>query len=196
MDEETVNQFNDKLEPNEKLQWSGKPYSGIHFEIKNLENKFSNNIVPFVILLGLLAIFKAFNFFTDLGFVILIICTFAFPLATELINEIVIQPLIRKYTFYAISNQRIIFLSRFITYNNKSINLNSIKQIRLHLYKNGKGTIQLDSGNEHHWTEKIRISKNYYLLQKNRGPKLELVDDASRVYDFIKELQWKINKEG
>ena len=193
MDENIEAQFSDELDPNEKLQWTGKPYSGIHFNFKDFEYVILNYIVPFVILLVLLIYFNSILSFIDLWIVILLICVFAFPLLIGLINTLIIEPIIRKKISYIISDRRIIIKNELKESENKSINLDSIKEINLQLYKNGRGTIQLENRSNSPWIKNFRASKYFFSKRKFRGAKLELLEDVFKVYDLIKKLQWNKN---
>ena len=59
------------------------------------------------------------------------------------------------------------------------------------LYKNGKGNILLGDEIEETWFDKDIVTKFYFTKHKKNGPLLELINDASDVFNLLNKLVWK-----
>ncbi|MBA4385674.1 MAG: hypothetical protein C0410_13125 [Anaerolinea sp.] len=195
MDENIVNQFVDELDPDEKLIWCGKPFPGYLFDRKDI-----GYFVPsrtFILLIPVLLIINNQTELTllEIGIIIIILSIIGIPVLISLSNKLVIEPSKRRNKAYAITNQRIMIKSNEIKSKTRSIDLESIQKINVHLYRNGKGTIYFGNGIEESWVDKDIVTKFYFSKHKNDEPKLELVNDASNVFNLINKLQWKKKKK-
>jgi hypothetical protein len=191
MNEEITAQFSNDLDPAENILWCDKPFPGLLFDRKDIG--FFVPIRSYILLIPVILIINTQSEVTllELGIIVMIISIIGIPVFASLFNKLVVEPRKRKNTIYAITSQRIYIKSDLPNGNIKSINLNSIKKIGMNLYKNGKGNILLGDEIEETWFDKDIVTKFYFSKRKKDGVILELVNDASDVFNLLNKLIWK-----
>lgn len=166
---------------NEKLLWVGQPKQGLVFR------KIDWIYLP----ASILACWAYFTFFwqglyqpdSPLPFKIFTLL-FTALLLFQWFGRFLFDAWVRKGTYYGITNERIVIVERdFFGEDISTLNLNMPYQITLSLKKDGKGTIVFSYPN----AEK----KSGFFSKKTDESflVLELIPDAQRVYDLIRNAQ-------
>jgi hypothetical protein len=179
MDFTSTSELQQHLNLNEKLIWTGQPKKGIVFRAADIF------LIPFSLLWCGFAIFwvymaaKGSILFAMFGIPFVIIgLIFVF-------GRFIIDAKQRENTFYGLTEQRIIIKSGVYRRSVKSLNIRTLSDIEYTEKSDGSGTINFGPknpmtmwANGMNWWPGVRYS-----------PSLDLIQDVSKVYNKIIELQ-------
>lgn len=187
MDESIANQFAEELNPDEVIEWCGKPQQGIYIKKEDtLDFLFSTFFgglllaISYRLLLGGPPIF--------IIFIGVLIAPFGFYM---IIGKFIYQKWQRKKTFYAVTNQRIIIKYGIDTQNTKTLLIKELNDININIRKNGKGVIAF--GTTLGIPMRYRRYGDDYIERTMSAPTFEMIDNVQSVYNLIKKLQWEKN---
>ncbi|OEE59304.1 hypothetical protein A1OQ_20375 [Enterovibrio norvegicus FF-162] len=170
-----------ELEPRERLLWSGRPKQGVVFRTGDIF------LIPFSLLWCGFAIFWEVSvllsgapfFFLLFGGVFVIIgLNFVF-------GRFFWDSLQRSKTFYGISDDRVVIVSGVFQKSINSLSLRTLSNLSVKESTNGQGTIFLGQVS---FTESMYGGMSFPGAPKGT-PKLELVNDAKRVFKTLIDAQ-------
>lgn len=174
----TTNLFQKELNPNENLLWYGKPKQGILLRASDKTQ------IPFSILWAGFAFFYEYNALTktDDLFHQLWGVPFVIIGIHMLIGRFFYDSYQRKFTDYAVTNERIIIATGNHNKSFKSILLKNLPQLQFISHEDTYGTIIFDDND---------VFSKFFMqfpYQKDTTPKFEYVKNCDEPYRIIKEL--------
>jgi hypothetical protein len=178
MDFTSTSELQQHLNLNEKLIWTGQPKKGIVFRAADIF------LIPFSLLWCGFAIFwvymaaKGSILFAMFGIPFVIIgLIFVF-------GRFIIDAKQRENTFYGLTEQRIIIKSGVYRRSVKSLNIRTLSDIEYTEKSDGSGTINFGPKNPMMWASGMN-----WWPGVRYSPSLDLIQDVSKVYNKIIELQ-------
>lgn len=175
--------FQDELNPGERLLWNGQPQRGIFFRGSDIF------MIPFSLVWGGFAIFWVYSaleagapvFFALFGlpFVLIGLYLIFFRFLADVWS--------RSKTFYAVTDQRVIFISGIFSRNITSISLKNLGEIQLTLLNDGRGTITF--GQNMSYPSWGTMNGMGYRRRYYRAPCFERIEDVRQVYQLIQRAQ-------
>lgn len=173
--------FSKYIQSNEIIKWTGKPPEGL------LLRKSDIYMIPFSLLWGGFAIFwEATAYTSGAPFFFLIFGSFFVIMGLYMIlGRFILDIVKRKYTYYALTNDRALILSTLLGQSIKSLDIKSIPEISINLKSNNKGTIIFgnSSGIQSMFTNSSWPGARQDL------PQFESIDNANQVYRMIQEVK-------
>jgi hypothetical protein len=187
MDESIANQFAEELNAGEVIEWCGKPQQGIYIKKEDtLDFLFSAVFGGVLLAIGYKLILGGPPIF--IIFIGVLLAPFGFYM---IIGKFIYQSWQRKKIFYAVTNLRIIIKYGIETQNTKTILIKDLNDINVNIRKNGKGVIAF--GTTLGIPMRYRRYGEDYIERTMSAPTFEMIDEVQKVYDLIKDLQWKNN---
>ncbi len=179
----SIDKFRDELNPAERIIWSGQPQQGL------LLRPIDAFMIPFSLL------WCGFAFFWELGVIsdgapfIFMIWGIPFILVGLyfVFGKFLVDNLQRKKTYYALTDQRALIISRLHTQTTRTIKYKKITDISISTKSNGKGTITFGTPNSRSWMNSLNWFPNS--STSNDVPRFEMIEDAKMVYEHIKRFQ-------
>ena len=174
--------FINYLQPNESIQWTGKPPGGL------LLRKADIFMIPFSLLWGGFAIFWELTVFTSgaPAFFLLFGGVFVLVGLYIIVGRFFFDMLKRKNTIYALTNERALILSGLFGQSLKSLNLKSIPEISIKVKPDGRGTIIFGSNGG---IQAMFSNSSWLGSGQSALPSFELIENANRVYQIIQNVQ-------
>ena len=175
-DVSVADRFRERLEPNEKLLWSGIPRQGLMLRASDAF------IIPFSLVWCGFAIFWESTVFTIGGpsFMLLWGGMFVLVGLHFVIGRFFTDAIKRRRTFYAVTNRRVIIISGIFWQNVRSLFIRGIPEMNLSEGRNGRGTITFGP------TFTITFGRN---SRSNASPAFEGIPGAARVMQIIRGVQ-------
>jgi hypothetical protein len=186
-----------ELSSGESILWSGQPRGGIQFHAYDVV------LIPFSLMWGgfaffwegmvLSAYFNRFIFATNTyhsssQHVPIIFPLWGIPFVLVglymIFGRFIVDALIRKHTFYAVTNRRILIAKRWFYSNTQSLNLQQLPTITLSTKADGSGTIVFGS------TGPIFSIGRQYTMP----PSFDKIDDARKAHDIILGAQQQVGR--
>jgi hypothetical protein len=184
-------EFNQHLFRNERIIWSGQPKQGF------ILRKHDIYLIPASCLGLLIYVFLILSMINEMFMIneklplLFVIAMFFVGLGFlhSIIGRFFIETYQRKYTFYAISTERIIILKNKPRASTKSLFLKKISEININTMKDGIGTITFGPV----YTAAYLLSSFPWIEpQKEISPSFELIKDAKKVFDLLHETLQEI----
>jgi hypothetical protein len=175
------------LDPGERLLWAGQPRQGIVLRGHDVF------MIPFSLLWGgMIIVWEVMAFvavFQSKEPVTLLFPLFGLPfLAIGLyliFGRFLVDARSRARTFYGITNERIIISSGIFSRNLKSLQLRTLSDVTLSEKSDGRGTISFGQG--HFMMAWFPVG--WPGAGRHAPPSFELVPDAKRIFDIIRQAQ-------
>ncbi len=171
-----------ELGPRESLLWSGRPTRGIQFRGSDVF------LIPFSLLWCGFAIFWESSvvttnapFFFKLWGVPFVLMGLYF-----VFGRFIVDSMQRGKTFYGVTNERIIIVSRFLQRKTKSLNLRTLTDISLTEKSDGTGSIAFGAASPFYsW-----LGGAYWPgMGRQSVPVFDMVDNVKMVYGIIIDVQ-------
>ena len=175
--------FNDELNPNERIIWTGRPRQGF------LLRPADALLIPFSLLWGGFACFWEGGVISSGAPFFFMIWGIPFILVGLYIiaGRFFVDMAQRGKTYYALTNERVIIISGLFNKNTKALKLNGLQEINIGTGRNGRGTITFGPSSPISWLYSGSGFPN--MGRYNIAPSFEMIDDAGMVYRQIKSLQ-------
>lgn len=180
-------EFKNDLLPGEEIVWIDKPKSGLRFSNRDLwliPLALFGNLFLFYILLNKEAL--AYGFIIDWVLVPLA-GAFLYLLVGRFAGDVLFM---RKNTFYAITNKRVMLKSGFFTKQLSSIDLGSVSRITFWKNSRGGGFIKIYSNT----FEKIS-TPNDPLSKWGRYLRFQYLDNVMIPYELLETQRMRIKNE-
>jgi hypothetical protein len=172
-----------ELEPNERLTWSGQPLQGLTFRQGDLF------LVPFSVLWGGIAFYSAYTaVFVRNAPPFAMIWSIPFVLIGVYltIGRFFFDSYQRRWTFYGLTNQRVLILSEVWTREVKSIDLRKLNEISLTERSDGSGNILFGSASPY---TSLWYGTAWPGMSAKLTPAFQLILKVRVVYDLIRRAQ-------
>lgn len=184
MDYQATQRLHRELSPGESLLWSGRPRQGILFRASDLTT------IPFSILWTAFAIYWEYNnyvrgepLFSLFGISFVVVGLYF------VFGRFIVDALVRRGTYYGVTDSRILILTELPTRKTHSIDLRTLRSITFSNRSDGSGDIAF--GPEQpaiSWIGKFSWSE-----PAERGnPIFEGVNNVKAVYETIRDAQKKL----
>jgi hypothetical protein len=186
MDESIANQFEAELNPDEIIEWCGRPRHDFFFKYEDAY------YIPLTLVYGSVLIFVGIKLiFGGRPYLLVCLGITAFLIGLFLIiGRYFYDIWERQNIFYALTNQRILIKYGRFNQNMKSLYLSAINEINIRTWKNGRGTILFGGSTALPWHQR---RYNTEIIDRNLyQPGFEMIEDAKVVYDLIKKNQREI----
>ena len=172
-----------QLSSKERLLWSGQPRQGIAFKGSDVM------AIPFSILWGGFAIFWESTVVGSNAPLFFVLWGIPFLLAGlyMIAGRFLFDVSVRKNTFYAVSNERVLIVSGVFSKQVKSLNLRMLTDLSLTEGKAGEGTISFGGGSA--MGSMFGGFSGWPGASRNMGPRFELIANAKPVFETIREAQ-------
>ena len=172
------------LQPNESLQWTGRPPGGLLFRRSDAV------MVPFSLAWGGFAVYwevMAYNsgappFFLLFGGIFVVVGLYI------TVGRFVADLMIRQKTVYAITTERALILSGLFGRTVRSINLKLQIDISLEQRENGRGTITFGSAFP---VRTFFATSGWPGYGRSVVPCFELIENVASVYQLIETIRNK-----
>jgi len=187
-----------ELSTDEKILWCGQPRGGLQFHAYDVV------LIPFSLMWGgfaffwetmaLSAYFNKFIFATNTYYTSSQHIPILFPLwgipfvlvgLYIIFGRFIVDAQLRKHTYYAVTNQRILIVIKWFYAKTQSLNLQQLPELSLITLKDGSGTITFGS------------TRPYFTVGYQRQytpPSFERISDARNIHDIILSAQQQVNK--
>lgn len=171
-----------ELEPRERLLWAGQPTQGVKLRGSD------GFMIPFSFLWGGFAIFWEYSVIQNGAPFIFMLFGIPFVLVGLYImfGRFFIEAKQRSKTFYGLTNERVVITSGLFRKKVKSLNLRTLTDISLSESSNGSGSVSF--GNSSPFTSMFG-GMSWPGMEQHVGPRFDLIQDAKRVYQQIREEQ-------
>ena len=190
--------FTNELTKEEKLLWSGQPDPSIIF------SKADIFLVPFSILWGgfaivweflaMIAVFTQTNHSTD-KMAILIFPLFGIPFVLIglyfMVGRFIVKKLRKQKTFYAVTNKRVLIITKFFGENLQAEYINSLPSINKSIRPNGFGTITFGNASLMDSLYGNTGMEFFISFYSKTSPAFYDIKDANAVYDIVKDVKNK-----
>jgi len=183
-----------ELKPGEKLLWSGQPQSGIRFRTSDIF------LIPFSLLWGGFAIFwevgVLYMLFATSGTnnappmpIRIIFPLFGIPFVLVslylIFGRFIVDARLRENTYYAVTDQRILIVSKFFGHKVQSLNLRHLPELSLTQKADGSGTITFGLSGPF----SARGNFQWPGASRYQGPSFDMVERVREVYGIVQEAQ-------
>lgn len=184
MQNETTQKIQKELSVGESLLWSGRPKQGL------LLRGSDALLIPFSLLWGGFAIFWEFSAYSSgaPAFFLLFGSVFVLIGLYFIVGRFFVDALMRKHTYYGVTNDRVLILSGFPVRKTKSLNLKTLTDISFSNKADGTGSITF--GTQHPmagWMSGL----SWPGMGPYQSPGFDLVKDVKAVYEVIREASRK-----
>lgn len=182
---ELSSEFQNELDLNERLLWSGRPGMGLKLRPADIF------LIPFTLMWGGFAIFWEAGVVTSGAPLFFALWGIPFVLIGLylIFGRFFIDAYQRSRTYYALTDDRIIILSGLFNRNVKSLSLKTLSEINLNRKRNGKGTITFGPTHPLGW---LYGGTGWPGAARYSSPAFEMIDHAQEVYDKIRAAQRKV----
>ncbi len=176
-----------ELSRDEKILWVGQPDSGIKFQAEDII------MVPFSLFWAGIAFFWEYIALTSSApfFFKLFGIPFVLIGAYMVFGRFIVASILRKHTFYGVTNQRIVIITDWFSKNVQSIMLPNVPDINLKTKGKGKGTISF--GSLPYGTIFMSYT-NWPAAKRTAPPSFFMIDGAREAYDIIKQAQLEASR--
>jgi len=170
-----------ELAPEERLLWSGHPRRGLALRSSDLM------MIPFSLIWASFAIF--WETMVIRGKAPLVMKLWGIPFVLiglyMVIGRFFVDAWQRSRTTYGLTNERVIIISNFSGTKIKSLNLRTLTDITLDQKSDEVGTITFAPA------VAAFNSRDMWANRRSQpvGPRLEMIENARRVYEMIREAQ-------
>jgi Bacterial PH domain len=171
-------QFN--LDRGERQLWAGQPKQGLVFRAAD------TFMIPFSLLWGGFAIFWEASVLTTNapGFFALFGVPFVLMGLYVTVGRFFVDARRRANTTYAVTTERVLISTRWFSASTKSLNLKTLSDITLNERRDGSGTITFGPTNP-----LATMYGGTWWPGLSQTPSFEMIRDAKRVYDLIRDAQ-------
>lgn len=169
-----------ELSPGEQVLWSGQPRQGV---IVRGADAF---LIPFSLLWGGFAIFWELSVIKSSGpdFFALFGIPFVLVGIYFIVGRFFVDAKIRAKTFYAVTDQRVLFVSGVFARRVKSLNLRTLSDLALSEGKSGVGTITFGAG-----SPLASMYDGLYWPAWYLGSRFDAIPNARSVFEIIRAAQ-------
>ena len=166
-----------ELDAGERMLWSGRPLPGLRIESGNLLQSLFGFVFLGISVASLLAAGKESTVFPTLW-------SIPFVVAGVYLSagHFFWSAFCRRYTEYAVTNQRVIVRSNLLSRTTQSIEYRKIRTITLTEKSDGSGTIQFGESSAEDTAGRITSS----------ATRMEAVTDARLVYNIIRKASHRL----
>lgn len=180
--ENIADKFQGELNPGERLVWTGQPQQG--FVLRSSDAL----MIPFSLLWGGFTIGWEAMAIRESGFFFMAVWGIPFVLVGlyMIFGRFFVDWLLRRKTFYALTNERAIIISGLFNQDIKSLDLTKLSEINLNIRNNGRGTITFGTSYSMAW---MYAGTGFPNRGRYLAPSFDIIDDARTVYQHIKRLQ-------
>lgn len=200
MSEQAENRIREILEPGEQIErelfegeqllWAGRPRQGAFLRISDAA------LIPMGLLWTAFAVFMATIVFTlggwDAAAIAIIPGSFVLIGLYFLIGRFIVDAWVRSRIFYGLTTGgRAIVISGRLMRRVQSVDLPSLKNLKMTEYRNGRGTIIMGSGTWP-WALYGHMGTTWPGVAYYAPPAFEHILDARKVYQMICDLQRSI----
>ena len=174
-----------ELGPQESLLWSGQPRKGLAFRSSDLV------MIPFSLMWGGFAIVWETMVIRANAPLFMIMWGIPFVLIGLylIVGRFFVDAKQRSQIHYAVTNERVIIITNFFGRKLKSLSLHTLSEMTLDQKPDGSGTITFGPAN-------TLTQWNMSGLSRRKGqpstPCFEMIQDAKRVYEIIREAQRRV----
>ena len=166
-----------ELDAGERVLWSGRALPGLRIEAGSLKQTAFGLIFFSISVASLFAAGKESTIFPVLWTIPFVLVGFY-----HFVGHFFWNALFRRYTEYAVTNQRVIVRSGILSETTQSIEYRKIRTLSLREKSDGSGAIQFGEANAVSAGEGITSS----------ATKMEAVPDARSVYNIIRKASQRL----
>lgn len=174
--------FQSELQPNERILWTGRPKQGLGLRSYDvLPVLFATiwfSVFLFIFVLGPVRSGQPFSLLFGLPFL-------AFGLFIGF-GRLLWEALLRTRTQYAVTTNRALIQSGFLTQTLRSINLRNLTEIKLELKRDGHGTIVFGDSNP---LTAMYANMAWFGKGQYTQPAFDGIENARNVYNIIQRAQ-------
>lgn len=182
---ESFSVIRQELGPQEQLLWSGRPRQGLALRPSDAL------MIPFSLLWGGFAVFWEVMVINSGGPLFMKLWGIPFVLVGLyiIVGRFFVDAWQRGKTTYGVTSERVMIISNSFGRKVKSLNLRTLSDITLAQKSDGSGTITFGAADQSSWW-------NAGGWGGRRGrpapPSFEMIQDAKKVYDIIREAQRRL----
>lgn len=185
--EDPDSQIRHELGSNERLLWTGRPRLGL------LLRSSDAIFIPFSLMWGGFAIFWEVSVIVAGAPVFFVLWGIPFVLVGLylIFGRFWVDARERAKAYYGVTNERVLIISGLFRRTVKSLNIDTLTDVSLIEKGDGSGTIALGPTNpwQNWYSDAVWPSTGRW-----SPPQLELIDDARRVYEIIRDAQQAAKK--
>ncbi|NME70715.1 PH domain-containing protein [Flammeovirga aprica] len=188
MVKENAAEFQQYLEANEELIWTGKPKQGIVFR------KVDYGLIPFSIIYtcGTIGVGIFAAMMTEIYALGLVATPFVLLGFLLSFGRMIFDAKYRAKSVYAITNKRLMIKTDILNQGLSSLYADKIKNVKLKEHKDGSGTISVIEGHKSPGTEQnFAFGSWMNVMPYNSSPffQLEFIDDAQKVSELLMKVK-------
>ena len=174
----------EQLGSDEHLLWSGQPKGGVRLRPADLF------MVPFSLMWGGFAIFWEWGVVTDGApfFFMLWGVPFVLMGLYLIVGRFFWDAYRRNQTFYGLSNQRVVIVTKGLRAKIKSLQLRTLTDVTLTASQDGTGSIQFGAGPTGAATW---FAGSGWPGMQAIAPAFEMIENAKSTYDLVRQAQGK-----
>ncbi len=178
LNSDIANQFRFELDPNERILWAGQPRQGLILRPQDIF------MIPFSLLWGGFAIFWFISVLSieGSGFFALFGVPFVLVGLYLIFGRFFFDSWMRKNTFYAITNQRILIRNGGRVSSLTSINLSAIPEITLQEHRTGRASIFFGA-------LPPQLGPFAAKVRSQAGPFFDQIENGQQVYQILRRAQ-------
>ena len=166
-----------ELDAGERMLWSGRPLPGLRIESGSLLQSFFGVVFLSIAVASFLAAGKESTVFPTLWTIPFIVVGIYVS-----VGHFFWSAFCRRYTEYAVTNQRVIVRSNLLSRTTQSIEYRKIRTITLTEKSDGSGTIQFGESSVEDTVDRITLS----------ATRMEAIADARLVYNIIRKASQRL----
>jgi hypothetical protein len=171
-----------ELDQSERLLWSGRPQQGLRLRSGDIL------MIPFSLMWGGFAFFWEFSvanaktpfFFKLWGIPFVLMGIYI------ILGRFFMESYLRGRTYYGVTDRRVIIVNGLTNREVKSLTLPGLSDISLSEKNDRSGSITFGSSNPAY---AMRSGRTWPDTSKKMGPSFDLIEDARKVYDVIRNAQ-------
>jgi hypothetical protein len=169
----------------ERLLWSGMPRQGMHLRSSD------TMMIPFSLMWGGFVFFWEYSVVTSNGPFFFSLWGIPFVLMGLYITvgRFFLDSYQRARTYYGVTDQRVIICSGLMSREVKSLNLQGLNDISLKEKSDRSGSITFGASNPMY---AMWAGTSWPGMSKRQAPMFDLIGDARKVYDLIRETQQQV----
>lgn len=182
MQQDLTNKVRNSLSPGESVVWTGRPKQGLVLRGSDAL------LIPFSLLWGGFAFFWEYSAYKSgaPAFFLLFGAFFVVMGAHLIFGRFIADALVRRGTYYGVTNERILILTEFPSNQSKSLPLSNLADISFTSKSDGSGSIMF--GPQQPMASMTR-GAHWPGMSSQQTPALQLIPDVKKVFDAIQQAQ-------